>query len=288
MAALINEELAFYQHFLDMVDEKDDLDPDIQDQFRNPDFRRQIQSHHTDSRLVREVAPYVKPMLKKPQELLADKENYYVAIDLMTNTYYVCFRDLLMIDIDFYKGHQGDEKIEDYLPHCTCQIQQIVDDYRPPEDEEISTPRQTLWRDKKCLGRPSCTLRYTIFKTRNGYHAFVVSHRFDSKSDLALQLMIEAGTDYFYVIFSFLRGWCVRLNRKPGESISESGLYEYHCDVARGQVYQPHMIEDENVTVIEDNCPYPALPELSQMVVLHLNLCDVFAQVSPCLTGNVK
>src|SRR5947199_3649942 len=45
----------------------------------------------------------MKSLMIRPQILLIDNENFYIACDMMTNTYYICYKELMMIDIDFYK-----------------------------------------------------------------------------------------------------------------------------------------------------------------------------------------
>ena len=56
--------------------------------------------------LVKTIAPALQSKILKPQQLLHDDDDYYIATDMVTNTYYVCYRNLLMVDIDFYKDEQ--------------------------------------------------------------------------------------------------------------------------------------------------------------------------------------
>jgi hypothetical protein len=245
---LIGDKPRSYQTFIDVLKEKYDLEQDTLAQFRDGEFRTQIQSKYVDARLIKEVAPYVSPLIKKPQQLVVDQETFYVANDLNTNTDYMCMPKVLMIDVDSYKNENGDDiQIEAILPHCMCQVDGVIASWKPSEECDVSQPHSTTWHLHKCKyvkpstkkssSPPPCTFRYRVFKSRAGWHAFLISHEMHYRDDRAIQLMIEAKTDYFYTIFTYLRGWCVRLNRKKGESqeiVCDKGLYPYLFDVIRG------------------------------------------------------
>jgi hypothetical protein len=183
------------------------------------------------------VIPHVKKLMAKPQRLLHDHSDYYVAVDLNTNTYYVCYRMLMMIDIDFYKEQ---EKI-------------TVDD---PNNKTKSDKRE-----KELIGKIedyalAKDLRFRIFRSRNGIHAFLISREADYQYALDLKLMLDLDCDFYYTVYSHLRGWSVRLNRKIKE---QQISYKYLCDV--GDV--------------------DSLDKLERLVDLHINLIDVFKDVDP-------
>jgi len=46
------------------------------------------------------LVPFTIQSMRKPQRLVYDADDYYIALDIMTHTYYMCFRTLLMVDID--------------------------------------------------------------------------------------------------------------------------------------------------------------------------------------------
>ena len=48
----------------------------------------------------------------------------------------------------------------------------------------------------------------------------------DYKEKESIEYMIEFGCDEYYMIFSYIRGWCVRVNRKK-KDISNKALYKY-------------------------------------------------------------
>ena len=160
----------------------------------------------------------------KPQRLLVDHEDYYVAIDLFTNTYYMCYRDLMMIDIDRYKS--TDETSVDTLEDIKLKLS------KHPE------------------------LFFRIYSSRNGYHVFVINKSMNYKSNESIQLMSELGCDFYYMVYSYLRGWSVRLNKKKGEENTDV-LYTWVGDVVRGHFFCPSMLnlfsgEDQECDVSPD------------------------------------
>lgn len=243
---------------------------------RDSQFRKHLTQFHPDMALVEEVAKITKMVIAKPQKLLIDHDDYYVAIDMALNTYYICYRELLMLDLDSYKD---DIDLVQCLPHCLCQV--------VPTEGEVMDPgrkRQPLWHQRLCVDGVNCQLRYRIFKSRKGYHAFVVSHKFEPTSPTAVGLMAESSTDFFYIIFSYLRGWSVRLNRKPGENVDEP-IYTYMFDWFLGQSYDIDYDMTAQKTI--DTCPGPLLPELADLIDTHVRLSDIFQKAPECITFNM-
>ncbi len=163
----------------------------------------------------------------KPQRLLYDDENYYIGIDLMTNTYYVCYRNLLMIDIDYYKEGCVSRSVED--------LTTIIKSY--------------------CSNHPK--LLFRLYKSRGGIHGFVVSYEHHYRNQESIQLMLDLDCDFYYAIYSYLRGFSVRLNRKRMDT--EAKIYEFIGYVGHGK-------EDEYLGKLTD---------------LHMNLVPVFKDVLP-------
>lgn len=262
----------YYQTYIDMTNEILILDQNTKIHMGDVKFRKTVASKHVDARLVKEIAPYLKPTLYKPQKPIIIDENYYVACDILSRTMYVCYKHLLMIDIDNYKDNNS-EAIELKLPHCLCQVKQVINDWT---DQDEVSDRKVLWKNKICNCKDKKDkLRYRIYKSRNGYHIFLISHKMTRDDDISIQLAIECMSDYFYVIYSYIRGWCVRLNRKPNET--SASIYEYYSDVVDGRLLRA---EDEcNLTTI--------IPELEAYVKLHISLANVFKSCEPCNTKNV-
>ena len=65
---------------------------------------------------------------------------------------------------------------------------------------------------------------FDIYQSRNGLHVFIISQEFDYKNINTVKLMLELKCDFYYIIYSHIRGFCVRLNRKIGEN---TPIYKY-------------------------------------------------------------
>lgn len=195
-------------------------------QLAHGQFREMALSEHGKTvMMVKALAPSLTNAIRKPQRLLHDDEDYYVAIDCRTNTYYVCYRTLLMIDIDFYKDLATVDVIVDKFKQYVAQ--------------------------KSAEGHP---LRFRLFKSRNGVHAFLVSQASSYRDDQTVEMQLELGSDFYYVVYSFIRGWSVRLNKKVADT--SDLLYQHICDVGDA-------ISDE---------------DLLKLVDLHIKLVDVFKE----------
>lgn len=185
---------------------------------------------------IEEIIPSLIGAVVKPQRLIQDDKDWYIAQDLKTNTFYICYRTLLMVDIDFYK--ENDIKISD----LDWKIKTIEQQKRLIDKIED----YALLND----------LTFRIYRTRNGLHAFLVSKLSNYKNYADLKIMSDLGCDYFYIAYSRIRGWSVRLNRKTTENEMS---YKFICDVG-------DMTPD---------------PHLLAQVDLHIELLDVFKDAGP-------
>jgi hypothetical protein len=129
---------------------------------------------------IEKLKPIFEKLITKPQKLIEDNDDYYVARDILTNTVYICYKNLLVLDIDIYKNIEDESEIL-YL-----------------------------------LENSGHTFR--VYRTRNGFHAFCTSRKFDYSDKETIDWMIRMKCDFFYAFYCHLRGFCVRLNRK---------MYEY-------------------------------------------------------------
>lgn len=159
---------------------------------------------------VKILSKYVLKTLIKPQHLITDHSDYYVAIDMSTRTGYICYKKLLMLDLDFYK-----------IP-----VKSDVSAKQPTNRGFVrKITRETLIKQLITQLKAKCHKDhlFKIFSTRNGIHAFLISHPMDRIKDDTIKLQLEMGSDFYYIIYSYLRGWSVRLNRKRAEiQIDES------------------------------------------------------------------
>ena len=118
-----------------------------------------------------------KQMICKPQKLIENNKDYYVALDKYTNTIYICYKELLMLDIDLWKN---DNKIN---------LEKL--------NESLEL--------------------FDVYKSKNGYHIFCISKKYDYNNVNTIQFMIDNNSDFYYNFYTYLRGFCVRLNRKQNE-----------------------------------------------------------------------
>ena len=165
--------------------------------------------------------------VKKPQRCLYNDTDYYLALDTYSKTYYICFKQLLMIDIDIGKKNHFTSR-EEYLDFIRS------------------------W----CEKHPE--FLFKVYKTRNGLHLFAVHETFDYQDDETLQLMIDLHCDFYYIIYSSLRGWSVRLNKKMGE---QEEMYEFIENIGKGR---------EDI-------------QLGKLVELHKLFSNLFADRDICL-----
>lgn len=155
------------------------------------------------------------PGMLRPQRLLQDHDDFYIACDMMTNTYYICYKYLLMVDLDIKTSGSG-----------------LLESFK------LGVNLSDCW---------------SIYKSRGGYHCFLLNKRVPYGTEEQVNLMLKYNTDFYYVVYSYLRGYSVRLNKKKDES---ADIYEF-----------VEMIGD--VSNIDD--------KLLNLVNLHMDLTDTFS-----------
>jgi len=128
-----------------------------------------------------EIAPLLLRKVKRSQTLIDSTVDYYVASDNATNTVYMCYRDVLMIDIDLKNQELGAEQVLDYFDK--------IPNYA-----------------------------FKIFQSARGFHVFCVSQRFHYRDPFVLQFMLSHFSDFYYTVYAYIRGFSVRLNPKFNDS----------------------------------------------------------------------
>ena len=268
---LYGESPRFYASYLAIAHNNTppDIDTESVRLLRDRGFTQYLIEHEDPVISVKMLAYVMSHTILKPQRLLVDNDDYYVAVDLFTNTYYICYRDLLMIDVDRYKGDTNLDSLK----------------------EELAKLPDLFFR---------------IYSTRNGYHVFLLNRSVEYKSDENIRLMSQLGCDFYYIVYSYLRGWCVRLNKKKGEEAVDN-LYTWVGDVVRGHFFpaqsQSPVEESDEVTadhtLPEHLCSSTCStttdaggclacssimpdPRLEVLVQLHINLVEVFKNVGLC------
>ena len=183
------------------------VDFDFERKLLNFDFRKFVLNKlGYNIETIKMIIPAIQGNMLRPQRLFIDKEDFYVACDMITNTYYICYKNLMMIDIDFYKNKDQDKEY-------------II--------EQFEKDNNNCWK---------------LYLTRNGIHAFLVSKKINYHSDESLQLMLnfkrqkyttdeknidDTLCDFYYILYSYIRGFCVRLNKKKDEEKMEYLFIQY-------------------------------------------------------------
>lgn len=138
--------------------------------------------------------------------LIEDTEDYYVALDQKTHTFYVAYRDLCLIDLDLHKLDQG-------LHLNTAAVSQ----------DQVTTFDVYQWC---CDHFPHNQSAIEIYRSLHGYHLFLVDRPRPHDSLEQVSYMKSHGCDYYYAVFSYLRGYCVRLNKKQYKEELDP-IYQY-------------------------------------------------------------
>lgn len=149
--------------------------------------------------------PFTK-LIVKDQFVMKSQDDYYIAKDILTNTHYICFKNLMMIDIDLQKINGNVTVTDDFIVNHFRQLNEFT---------------------------------FDIYKTSNGYHVFCVSSEFDYTNLDTIKFMLDNYGDFYYCLYAHIRGWCVRLNRKMDEFIQGNNqIYKFLGRVGNNPVNQ--------------------------------------------------
>jgi hypothetical protein len=125
---------------------------------------------------------------------------------------------------------------------------------------------------KYCLRYPD--LCFIVYASQGGLHLFEASKRWDHRSDAAMRLMLEFQSDFYYIIYSHIRGWSVRLNQKNNEyqrNVQKDILADSDDSTDRKELYQ--YIGTFGTGTVNDHC--------YRLIQLHLSLSKIFIDASP-------
>lgn len=187
---LIELHTMFHRSFLRILSGSDPLQHTTEDCGVH-DLRGESQIHSVNSAddIIRTVGHYIQGV-KRPQSLVETHGEYYVARDLKTNTVYMCYKKVLMLDID----------------NAGLECEELVERLRGIHP----------------------AVSFQIYKTAKGYHAFCVSKRFNYRSKETVEFMYsfkDLGVDIDYIRYCYIRGFCVRLNKKFDGETSDNYRY---------------------------------------------------------------
>jgi len=169
---------SFHKSFLNILQNKDPL--------QNCETKQKTITYFTinNSEDIIKLAPQLISGVKRDQNLIKTRDDYYVARDSLTNTVYICFKHLLTIDID------TEIDINDVLQHFS----------KIPET-------------------------FRIYKSKRGFHVYCTSRNFDYRSKDSVDFMFNNMCDAYYCVYSYIRGYCTRLNNKFNDC--DQDIYQY-------------------------------------------------------------
>ncbi len=161
------------------------------------------------------IAPFLMQTMKKQQRLEESCKDYYVATDVQTGVVYICYKSLMMIDIDTKN-----------IPDITDKF--IIDHFSAFDD--------------KC---------FRVFKSGGGYHVFCVSEEFDYRNTETVKFMLDNFVDFYYCVYCYIRGFSVRLNKKFYEH-TDTPLYQDMGLCGNTQLVKQSLQElvDKHITLV--------------------------------------
>lgn len=141
-----------YKKYIELYEQKTIEDTESIKLLKNKYFRNHlIEKYGINYNTIKLLSSNINNVLK-PQRLLIDNIDYYVAVDMFTNTYYICYNNILMMDID-----DKNITLENLIELC-------------------ENHKELLFR---------------IYSTTNGYHIFISNKLYDNKSEEAIDMMIK-------------------------------------------------------------------------------------------------
>lgn len=195
---------------------------------RNEIFKTPLATDKCDVVILPEdVNENIYSALKKPQMLIEGQEDYYIALDQKTHTFYIAYRDLCIIDLDIHKLDADELRNIQLNPHSDANSlhqqsgvaqdvnisnkQSLEDSVTTPEPDVVHKFDVYQWCHNHFSHKQSAI---QIYRSLHGYHLFLVDTPRPHDQLERVSYMRDHGSDFYYAVFSYLRGYCVRLNKK--------------------------------------------------------------------------
>lgn len=207
-----NPPTEFHQYFIDNTINQDFRDIEIPRENFFATFKSDMLSNVNN---IFKYEKQLRKMTKKPYYLLHSEQDFYVARETFGNVWYICYRDLMMIDVDI-----ADSRTTDPNDKITELSQENIDDYKKVLQAYCD---KDMNKDKL----------FMLFRSKRGIHVFLVSHKMPCYTLESLKLMLDLKGDVFHSCFSYLRGYCARLNKKNENDLPD--LYEFIGYVGYGK-----------------------------------------------------
>jgi len=161
--------MTFNTSFLNILRGLDPLDKEYNDL-----LMYDVSNHSVDGIL--KSAPYFLQGVKRPQYLIKTSPDYYIARDTKTNTVYMCYKNIMMLDFD-----KNDLTIDSLLDNL-------------PKDMSFMIYKTERGYHAFCVSRK---FEYRSRETVEFMHNYK-----------------DLGIDIDYIRFCYIRGFSVRLNKK--------------------------------------------------------------------------
>lgn len=202
--------MGFYQFFLDFLEKKSNKFNQIDDDLILIQLRKS-----STFELIRKNSEYFTDVFIIPHDLIYDNSSYFIIENLATHIQYICYENVLIVEINFNEifNKKDDNKILLYF------------------GKKIS---EHLTEHQK-------RLRFQIFRSPTGYHAFLINCKADFRNREDIELMLKFGCDPYQVMGAYLRGWQAQVSPNSNETLLgplKNKRYVQIGDVGYGTVDQ--------------------------------------------------
>jgi hypothetical protein len=138
--------------------------------------------------LNQEVRPNVQELYEVPtrvsQETIYQDDEIMIRMTYFDNVWSICTHDIMMIDFDFKEGFTRETA-----------IQSIVE-----------------WTEY--MHERGLDYLFMMYDTDRGVHAFLINQRISHLSQLGFDISMDLCNDPYYIGFSDVTGYCVRVGPK--------------------------------------------------------------------------
>ena len=193
-------------------------------------------------------------MMKKPFYLLHSINNLYIAKELFGNVWYICYRDLMMIDCDL-NTESADINAEINKETTNINLEDNKNLNGDNKDTEKSFPAKIeeyktfLW--EYCIQKENHDKLFMLFRSKRGIHVFLISHKKNYNDIESLKMMLLLKGDVYHSSFSYCRGYCCRLNKKNNDDLPN--IYDFIGYIGFGKPLKSLL---QQVMVHIDAIPY--------------------------------
>lgn len=145
--------------------------------------------------LAEKIIPTVERFYDNPEKvfkkIVYEQSDILVGMTYYDNVWSICTKDILMIDFDIKDGFTRKQAF------------------------------QTVYDYTNFMESHGIRLSFSMYHTDRGVHAFCVSHRISHLSEESQRIMLDMCNDPYYIGFSRITGYCVRISPKVRTTITK-------------------------------------------------------------------